>query len=88
MVFQKAHQICNYDGWIPEHTLRVGQVVTDVWGKRCRCMPGYYTGSLHCGDEVCGNYDLDENTCAHHGDGVMHDDDKVDYDKIEGILLF
>ncbi|XP_022293364.2 uncharacterized protein LOC111103984 [Crassostrea virginica] len=85
---EKAHQFCNYDGQIPDHLLRVGQVATDVWGKRCRCMPGYYTGSLHCGDEVCGNYDLDENTCAHHGDGVMHDDDKVDYDKIEGGVTY
>lgn len=82
--FQKAYQTCEYDGFIPKSRLRVGQVVKDAWGKTCRCMPGYVDGIVHCGDDECGTFDPEENTCKSHGDGVMYDDDHVKDEDIGG----
>lgn len=82
--FQKAYQTCEYDGFIPKSRLRVGQVVKDAWGKTCRCMPGYVDGIVHCGDDECGTFDPEENTCKSHGDGVMYDEDHVKDEDIGG----
>lgn len=81
---EKAYQTCEYDGFIPKSRLRVGQVVKDAWGKTCRCMPGYVHGILHCGDDECGTFDPEENTCKSHGDGVMYDKDHVKDEDIQG----
>lgn len=41
------------------------------------CMPGYKDGYLNCADNVCEADDIEENTCTRHGDGIIHDVDKV-----------
>lgn len=47
-------------------------------------MPGYVDGIVHCGDDECGTFDPEENTCKSHGDGVMYDDDHVKDEDIDG----
>lgn len=47
-------------------------------------MPGYVHGIVHCGEDECGTFDPEENTCKSHGDGVMYDEDHVKDEDIDG----
>ncbi|XP_048768220.1 uncharacterized protein LOC125674903 [Ostrea edulis] len=76
---EKAYQTCSstIDNFPYIKTIQVGEVTTNTWGKKCMCMPGYKDGYLNCADNVCEADDIEENTCTRHGDGIIHDVDKV-----------
>ncbi|XP_061195992.1 uncharacterized protein LOC133204268 [Saccostrea echinata] len=79
---EKAHQKCIYG----RKAVYVGESITNISGKKCLCMPGYIYGSLNCDEDVCEEDDEEENTCIHHGDGIMHDNDKVEEEISDDIL--